>query len=65
MIFSIYLMDIREDQNNKNVSIRALPYFGGGGLPFPEFFCTVFLISKSLVKVSKMVTSWVNVRKSQ
>ena len=32
----------------KNVSIRALPEFGGG-LPLPEFFCNVFLLSKSLL----------------
>ena len=37
------------DQNNKNVSIRALPEFGGGGLPLPDFFATFFLLSKSLV----------------
>ena len=41
-------------QNKKNVSIRALPEFGGGGLPLPEFFCALFLLKE---KVSPMVAT--------
>ena len=40
--------------NYKNVSIRALPEFGGGGLPLPEFFCALFLLKE---KVSSMVAT--------
>ena len=41
-------------QNLKKVSIRALPEFGGGGLPLPEFFCALFLPKE---KVSSMVAT--------
>ena len=41
-------------QNKKNVSIRALPELGGGGLPLPEFFCALFLLKE---KVSSMVAT--------
>ena len=39
-------------QNKKNVSIRALPEWGGG-LPLPEFFCALFFKEK----VSSMVAT--------
>ena len=41
-------------QYKKNVSIRALPELGGGGLPLPEFFCALFLLKE---KVSPMVAT--------
>ena len=38
-------------QNKKNVSIRALPELGGGGLPLPEFFCALFLLKEKVLSM--------------
>ena len=37
------------NQNKKKRFNSGIARIGGGGLPLPEFFCTLFYLSKSLV----------------